>query len=164
MKHRKSGPCKCARCAAIASGNTPAQASAERREWIRVQMEKYGWICDYVERGDDQTPTGFNAHTHGLQEIYQHADFQIVVPLPEKLAHSILITLADRVKAGERFQAEQKLDDVLQQMQVKLIAAVECDRPVLRVILPDKDGKLDLGEIADPYARQYDQRGQVVEP
>ncbi len=159
MKHKKIGICKCARCAAIAAGKTPAQADAERRDWTRTQMNKYGWICHFVATGDEQTSTGFNAHTHGLQENHQHADFQIVIPLPEKVAHAIFITLADRVKAGEKFAAGQKLDEVIQQMQVKLIDAVECGRAVLRVILPDKAGKLDLGEIADPYATQYDKRG-----
>jgi hypothetical protein len=163
-KHTGKGSCKCARCAAIASGKTPAQADAEQRDWTRTEMKKHGWICHFVADGDEQTPNGFNAHTHGLQENYQHKDFQVVIPLPEKVAHSIFITLANRVKEGEKFQAGQKLDEVIQRMQVKLIDAVECGRPVLRVILPDKAGKVDLGEIGDPYARQYDQRGEVAEP
>jgi hypothetical protein len=161
MKHTNKRGCTCARCAAIASGKTPGQADAEQREWTRAQMAKYGWIVHFVPGGDDQTPTGFNAHTHGLQENYQHADFQIVVPLPDKVAHGIFITLADRVKQGEKFQDRQKVDEVIKGFAVKLIDAVECGRPVLRIILPDPNGKLDLGEINDQYAVQYDKRGKV---
>lgn len=163
-KHTGKSSCNCARCAAIAAGKTPAQADAERRAWTETQIKKHGWIVHFVAGGDEQSPTGFNAHTHGLQENYQHKDFQLVIPLPEKVAHPIFIELADRVKAGEKFVAGQKVDDIIQGMQVKLIDAVECGRPVLRVILPDKNGKLDLGEIAEPYAQQYDRRGEVVEP
>ncbi len=43
------------------------------------------------------------AHTHGLQENYPHCKFQIVIPVPQKLLHTLMITLVDRVKAGERF-------------------------------------------------------------
>jgi hypothetical protein len=162
-KHTGKGSCKCARCAAIASGKTHAQADAEDRDWTRTQMKRHGWICHFVT-DDESSPTGLNLHTHGLQENYQHPDFQIVVLLPEKVGHSILIALADRVKAGEKFQDRQKVDEIIQRFPVKLIDAVECGRPVLRVILPDPRGKLDLGEIGDPYARQYDKRGEVVEP
>ena len=45
-------------------------------------------------------------------------------------------------------------------MPVTFIDAIECKRKVLRVILPDPRGKLDLGEIDD----EYDQRGEVVDP
>jgi Domain of unknown function (DUF4262) len=164
MKHNKSGTCKCSRCAAIAAGKTPAQADAEYQKWERENLRKHGWICHFVT-ADAASPTGFNLHTHGLQENYQHADFQIVVPLPQKVGHSILITLADRVKAGERFEADKKVDGVItdpdgEGMPVKLIEATECGRPVLRVILPDPRGKLDLGEIDDQYVKQYDKRGE----
>lgn len=157
MKHRKSGTCRCQRCAAIAAGATPAEADAQRRAWTQANMRKHGWIAEVVA-DDFDSPTGFNLHTHGLQENYDHPDFQIVVPLPDKVGHTLMITLADRVKAGERFHAGQKVDGVIEGAGglVKLIDATECGRPVLRVILPDPRGKLDLGEINDQYARQYD--------
>jgi Domain of unknown function (DUF4262) len=157
VKHRKSGKCKCQRCASIAAGATPAQADAEYREWERSNLLKHGWIVHFIAEGAE-TPTGFDAHTHGLQENYNHPDFQIVIPLPQKVGHTLMITLADRVKAGERFQAGQKVAEVIHGAGglVKLIDATECGRPVLRVILPDPHGKLDLGEIDDQFVRQYD--------
>jgi hypothetical protein len=156
MKHTNSGKCRCQRCEAIAAGATPAEADAQRREWAQANMQKYGWIAELVER-DPDSPTGFNLHTHGLFENHDHLDFQIVVPLPAEIGHTLLVTLADRVKAGERFTPGQKVDGVIDGAGglVKLVEATEGDRRVLRVILPDPAGKLDLGEINAQYARQY---------
>jgi hypothetical protein len=155
MKHTNSGTC-CQRCETIAAGATPAEADAQRREWTEANMQKHGWFADLVEQ-DPDSPTGFNLHTHGLQENHHHPDFQIVVPLPAKVGHALLITLADRVKAGERFAAGQKIDGVIEGAGelVKLVVATEGDRRVLRVILPDPAGKLELGEINAQNARQY---------
>ena len=162
MRHRKHGICRCTRCVAIAAGATPAQADAERRAWTLANMLKHGWIAELVA-DDSDSPTGFNLHTHGLRENYSHPDFQIVVPLPDKVGHALLVTLAERVKAGERFEAGQKVADVIegggrlegQELLVKMVEATECGRPVLRVILPDPRGKLELGEINEQYAKQY---------
>ena len=162
-KHTTTGKCRCSRCEAIAAGKTPAEADADYRKWEQANMQNHGWIIHFVAQGDESSPTGFNAHTHGLQQNYDHADFQVVIPLPQQVVHTIMITLADRVKAAERFQAGQTVADVIegggrltgQELLVKLVDATEGGRPVLRVILPDPNGKLDLGEINAQYARQY---------
>ncbi len=119
-------------------------------------LKQYGWLAHIVV-DDPDSPTGFNWHTHGLQEGYDHRDFQLVCPLPPKVAHQIGATLVDLVKAGATLGSGQKLEQVLHgELLVKLVAAKECGRPVLRIILPDRSGKLDLGEIAEPFARQYE--------
>ena len=153
-EQRHPTACECARCAAIAAGATPAEADTEIRARDEKMLKQFGWLAHIVV-DDPDSPTSFNWHTHGLQEGYDHRDFQIVCPLPPNVAHQIGTTLADRVKAGEKFGSGQKLDQVLRgDMLVKLVAATECGRPVLRIILPDRQGKLDLGEIAEPFARQ----------
>jgi Domain of unknown function (DUF4262) len=128
MKHSNTGKCRCHRCASIAAGATPAEADAEYREWEQLNLLKHGWIVHLV--GDDSdSPTGFNLHTHGLRQNYDHPDFQIVIPLPEKIGHALMITLANRVKAGERFEAGQTVTELLGNgMLVKLIDATECGR------------------------------------
>jgi hypothetical protein len=148
--------CHCARCEAIAAGATPAKADAEIRTRNEKMLKQFGWFAHIVV-DDPDSPTQFNWHTHGLQERYGHRDFQIVCPLPPKVAHQIGTTLADRVKAGEAFGSGQKLAQVLREgLLVKLIAATECGRDVLRIILPDPRGKLDLGEIDEQFALQYE--------
>jgi hypothetical protein len=126
------------------------------RDWEEANIREYGWFVHFIVQ-DAETPTGFDAHTHGLRETCGHLDFQIVIPLPEKVAHGILINLADRVKAGEKFVAEQTVADVLaNDLLVKLIEATEGGRQVLRVILPDKKGKVEFAEISEPYVKQYE--------
>jgi hypothetical protein len=156
--------CHCARCEAIAAGATPAEADAEIQARDADLLKRYGWLA-HIVTDDPTSPTGFNWHPHGLQERYDHRDFQIVCPLPPKVAHQIGTTLADRVKAGETFGSGQKLAQIVKgEMLVKLIAATECGRPVLRVILPDPRGKLDLGEIDEQFARQYEDLGTEAGP
>ncbi len=41
------------------------------------------------------------------------------------------------------------------ELLVKLIDAIESGRPVLRVVLPNPNGKPDLGKLNDPYSPQY---------
>ena len=161
-KRRHPTKCQCQRCAEIAAGATPAEATAKMRQFEETNLRTHGWFAHLVA-DDPDSPTGFNWHTHGLQEKYDHRDFQIVIPLPAPVVHRIGTTLANRVKAGEKFGSGQKLADVIegggrlagQDLLVKLIAATECGRPVLRVILPDPSNKLDLGEINEQYAIQY---------
>lgn len=164
MNHNATGKCRCSRCEAIAAGATPAEADAQYREWEETNLRKHGWIVHFVERGDPTSPTGTNLHTHGLAESCNHPDFQIVIPLPEKVGHSIFITLADRVKAGERFQAGDTAADVLANgLLVKFVNATEGGRPVLRVILPDPSGKVEPGQINARFAIQYkDSRDQLL--
>jgi len=170
MKRKQNGKhkpaCQCAICARVAGGMTRQAAMRDVMTHMQEQMAKHGWIAHFVTQ-DPSSPTGFNAHTHGLAENNQHPDFQIVLPMPPDLAHDLLRIMAERVKEGEKFQADQKVAEVIgglgkldgRELLVKLIDATEGDRPVLRMVLPDKDGNLDLGQIADPFAAQYDMRG-----
>jgi Domain of unknown function (DUF4262) len=163
-KHRHPTACQCARGAAITAGATPAEADAKIQARDADLLKRYGWLA-HIVTDDPASPTGFNWHTHGLQERYDHRDFQIVCPLLPNVAHQIGATLADRVKAGETFGSGQKLAQILRgEMLIKLIAATECGRPVLRVILPDRAGKLDLGEIDEQFARQYEDLGAEAGP
>lgn len=154
MKHNtEEGPCPCARCAAIAGGLTPEEADEQQRAWEIKCLGEQGFFVHYVGQ-DDASPTGFNAHTHGLHQ-YDHLDFQLVVPLPPRIGHSVISELANRVKGGERFEAGQVVDKVVCDFNVKLIEAQEDDRKVLRIILPDPEGGLEPEEISEQYGIQY---------
>ena len=48
-------------------------------------LKKYGWFPHKVTEYDPQSPTGFNMHTHGILENFDHPDFQIVVPGPDQI-------------------------------------------------------------------------------
>jgi hypothetical protein len=153
-KHDEAGKCPCARCQAIASGLTPEEADAQQREWENRCLVDRGFYVHFVGQ-DETSPTGFNAHTHGLDQ-FDHLDFQIVIPLPPEIGHGVLTILAERVKEGEKFEANQLVEKVLTGgVNVKLVEAKEDDRKVFRVILPDPKGRVEPDEINQQYATQY---------
>ena len=119
-------------------------------------MVKYGWYAHFVD-DDSDFPYHVNCHTHGLEKKYGHPDFQICFPLPVEIAHSILSNLANAVKAGDLFLANDKrYSNILgNNFDIKLIEATECGRTVLRVILPDKFNVLDKDQIDKKYSDQY---------
>lgn len=145
--------CKCARCRAIAGGLTPQEADAQQAAWQAKCLEEKGFFVHYVG-GDSESPTGFNAHTHGL-EFIDHLNFQLVVPLEPLAGHTVLSTLAERVKSGEKFVANQLVNGILHNYPIKLVEAAEDSRKVLRVILPDPSGKVEPEEINEQYSQQY---------
>ena len=121
-------------------------------EWQDKNMEKYGFYMHFVPDGHF-----INAHTHGFDKTWGHLDFQIVLPLEQKLISSFFWTFADRVKAGEKFEADTSVDKVIKNMPVRLTRAHENDRDVLRIIFPDKNGKFygDPG-VDEAYAHQVE--------
>lgn len=139
------------------------QEEAKRTQKImknrQKMMEKYGWVVDFVFDGEKtkcDTGTGIDAHTHGLLENFDHTDLQIVLPLEADTAHSILYTAVERIKKGEKFHAGGLYSDILSGgYKVTFINAKQGDRDVLRMILPDEDGNLEMDEIEGDFLKQY---------
>ena len=151
-KHEKK--CDCYLCQLEAEGKTPEEAFQMMKQKELEFLAEYGWYVHFIA-DDADSPTGFNYHTHGLSEGYDHPDFQIVFRLPPEKAHFIFDELCNRVKKGEKFEDGQIVDKVIRDYKVKLVSATENDRPVLRVILPAKDGKLERDEMLEPFNLQY---------
>lgn len=125
--------------------------------WQDEQLEKHGFYMHMVGG-----PEGFvNAHTHGFQKTWGHTDFQIVLNVGQKTISSIFWEFADRVKAGEVFHGGMLVDKIIKKYAVKLDQNTETGRDVLRVLLPDADGRFpgDSG-VAGYFA---DQAGVVVD-
>lgn len=117
-------------------------------------MKKYGWFAHYVPN-DEDSPTGFNAHTHGFEDSWGHPDVQIVVGMPQAQLHGILIVIANLLKKGETFEPGRKYEEILQGYPVTFAWAKEGSRRLLRMILPDKDGGVMRDEIQAPYSIQW---------
>lgn len=148
--------CRCAVCQAVEGGASAGEALEGYRRWAAEKLAKHGWIVHFVT-GDPASPTGFNAHTHGLAETWRHRDLQIVVPLPERVAHDIFSNVVDRVKAGEVFVSGDVLEGVLGGgYKVRLVSAVEGGRFVLRVVLPDPAGNLEPAEQDEDFRLQHE--------
>ena len=107
---------------------------------------KIDWIIHCVANGacDEcgKAENGFiqfacNAHTHGM-ERYGHQDFQLVLQLPPQEIGRILNTMGLKVQGGERFKAGDMVAGIYEDCDVRLDEFQECDRTVLRVVIPDK--------------------------
>lgn len=113
-------------------------------------IQKYGWYAHYVPSGDT-TPFGANYHTHGFPEKFDHPDIQICMPIPNNSIHSLGWRAVEYIEAGNKFEPGKFYDCILENHSVQFIHATECGRPVLRMILPDKEGRFDT----DPYCQQF---------
>lgn len=145
--------CHCKICEWRLEGLSNQEIIERYAEWQQEQTAKHGWIVHFVV-DDDTSPTGFNYHTHGLTR-YDHMDLQIVIPLPEKVAMGLFHTMADRIKEGEKFNHGDVVSGIAKNFDVKFYEAVESERPVLRVIIPDDTNNLgrDMkGNLALQYA------------
>lgn len=131
------------------------QAIQTRQE----MMDKHGWIVDCVFDSVDskcQTGTGADIHTHGLVENMNHKDLQIVLPIQAEKAHGVLCTIVKLIKEGKKFEAGKCYSGILQNnLKVRFVEATEHDRTVLRVILPDQNGKLHHNTLETPFKVQY---------
>lgn len=149
MNHKEK--CECETCNDVAAGMTYEEAMIKRKEWENNCLKEVGWFAHYV--GDDKNyPTEFNAHTHGLVEKYNHRDLQIVVPLPPAVCHGIFWNIIKRIEKGEKFKSGDVISDIAENdYKTKFVNAWENDRPVLRVIIPDKDHNLDRGKFTSEF-------------
>ena len=107
--------------------------------WEQLQMSTHGWYIHVIDE-DDDAPNHYNAHTHGLKETFGHPDLQICLPLPTETVVDIFHLLVRGIKKGISYLPDRSFDDVLEGYEVKFIQAKECDRDVLRLLLPNKYG------------------------
>lgn len=114
-------------------------------KWEGECMERDGFFVHWVQLGDY-----VNTHTHGFPATWDHRDFGVVLPIDLDTASAIFWRLAELVESGRKLEDGQVYDDVLQGLRVRLALAREVDRDVLRVLLPDKSGKLPGEEGCDP--------------
>ena len=105
-------------------------------------MKLHGWMIHYVTP-DEEYPYRANIHTHGFRENYRHPDIQICVLLSPDAVQGILNTVADRIKAGERFRANRKYNNIIEKFPVLMCSATEGGREVLRIVFPDKNGSFN---------------------
>ena len=137
-------------CAICSGEGTLEERLRKVREWEAQCLEKYGWYSHCIPSEDPNTPTGYDYHTHGLSP-----DLQIVMPLPQELAHSIATSVADRIKNGEKLEHGQVLGKVIKNFNVRLARVKDSARPILRIILPDKSGHVMPYDMEEPYEQQY---------
>ena len=113
----------------------------------RESMETLGWYAHCVPSGDN-TPYGYNYHTHGMEHSFKHPNIQIVLPIDFVAAHNIAYAIVEKIRKGVRFEANIDYKGIMENdYLIRFIDAKECGRSVLRLLIPDKNGKYE-GEFA----------------
>lgn len=131
-------------------------------DYITPQEEElgkaHGWYSHFILPAN-AGQRRVNYHTHGLLEHYGHLDFQFVLPLDPNILHALATKLVNRVKVGERFTAGMRVSGVVENYDVLLMKTTETQRDshvVLRVILPDRNGNIDKGDLDALFAAQFE--------
>lgn len=148
MSEDGCGPdCECAMC------KYGPEAVAK---WEAEQVAKHGWYAHLVQ-DDTNLFFGFNCHTHGIQENLHHPDLQIVLPMDAQTCLGILHSVVAKIREGKQFKHGDMVEGIIQDgYKVLFINARECDRNVLRIILPDKDGNLEPSSMHWTFDHQHD--------
>lgn len=130
MKQGHKNQCKCFYC-------THTQEEIEQVH--KESLKKFGYWVDGL-MNDFRCPYGFNFHTHGLPESFQHPDIQICLPIDTDLVMSIIDYIVGYIKNGRKFESGVKYTDT-DPGPMHFIDAFEDDRLVLRLLIPDSDGE-----------------------
>jgi hypothetical protein len=128
--------------------------SEETEEILRQERPGGRLYVMRLQEDSPESPTGFNGHTVGLRDNFGHPDFQLVARMSPGMAAEILINLAEAVVAGRRFAAGDLAGGMNANFVVGFAKATEGE--VLRVIVPDKEGRTARGEIDEAFAVQYE--------
>ncbi|MFE8701051.1 DUF4262 domain-containing protein [Cytobacillus sp. FJAT-54145] len=105
---------------------------------LESQLQDYGWIAHHEDSPDGKTA---NHHTHGLAENFDHDDFQLVLDVDPRIPQEIFSRLVDLVAEGTVFQEGKRYARVITGFEVEMKRVEEDERELLRVILPDPNGK-----------------------
>lgn len=118
----------------------------------RKMMEEYGWTAHFVV-DDKDFPNRTNYHTHGLDVSFNHPDIQICLPIRPEIAHRLFEAAINHIKAGVFYESGKEYDKILDGgFKVKFIEVLDGDRKLIRMLLPDENGKYE----APLYREQLD--------
>lgn len=124
-------------------------------EFKIIHLAASGIRCSACRKDGNCSPEHtFNVHPHGTTQ-YGHMDLQMVLQAPQKDICCILNALRKRVQSGKSFKAGDIVEVIFLDCPVRLDAFQECDRTVLRVIIPDGNNRFPEDSTCDyPYSLQ----------
>ena len=128
----------------------------EFREKEIELINKYGFIIHNVFP-DSEDEMLWSHHTHGVKESFNHMDLEIVLPINPNIANSVLHGMVESIKEGESFEDKTISDRVIRDYNVQLVKVTDGKRDLLRVILPDENGRFPSDDdCAEVYKNQLD--------
>ncbi len=114
-----------------------ARTMNKEGEWEQALIAKFGFYIDYVT-GEDYV----NIHTHGLDN-FNHLDLEIVLPISQDEVACLLHSAVSLIKQGKRFEAGKLYDCFFADRKVLMLSSSEGGREVLRMCVPDKNGRFE---------------------
>lgn len=122
--------------------------------WI-IHLVANGAVCDDCGTVESSfLPNLCNAHTHGMGQ-YRHVDFQLVLNLPPQEVARILNSFGLMVQSGHRFKNGEYISGIYEDCVVRVQSFSECGRPVLRIIIPDRNNRFPEDPSCEmPYKMQ----------
>ena len=128
----------------------------EFREKEIELINKYGFVIHNVFPGSEDEIL-WSHHTHGVKESFNHMDLEIVLPINPNIASSVLHGMVESIKEGESFEDKTISDRVIRNYNVQLVKVTDGKRDLLRVILPDENGRFPSDDdCAEVYKNQLD--------
>ena len=135
-----------------------AKAAYEFHAHDQAEFNKNGFFC-HINTKDPKSPTGYNLHTHGFDKSWNHHDIQIVLPLSSVndhvVAKNLIKKIVSLIKTGDKFAPGQISDRIVQGQNVTFIPVTEDNRIVLRMIMQDRSGIIDMSQMDPAFAVQY---------
>lgn len=120
-------------------------------------MGRYGWYAHIVTDCKSMDTEPFNAHTHGLPETFEHPNLQIIyTELSQKEISDIFTEVIDSyVSKGYKLHEGLVLELTKYKTSVKFVPTTSYDNEnVIRILLPDGNGKFPGDEGCDEYINQ----------
>lgn len=106
----------------------------------RKMLFQYGYCVHAVSCGHINT----NYHTHGLPEMKNHIDLQITLNIQPQEVFDIFHLLIAEINKGKTFTKDSSIKYL--NKPLKLMETFESGRQVLRIMLPDSNGKFPEDE------------------
>ncbi len=135
----------------------------DRDRKLLADIEEVGWSVLAI--WESKNNPGF-AYSLGIYYTLDHPEI-IIMGLPPKVAHALINTIGDTVRAGQTFEPGQKYDDIADGFPVAFVAMDQkyyreylgygrwfyhgSNFPVLQCVWPDKEGIF-------PWEPGYDSR------
>lgn len=117
-------------------------------------MAIYGFYVHAVVPCEHHPNDTYNVHTHGLDKTRNHRDLQIVLPIAPSLAHKLIWDIVNLIdNKGFKCVPGKRCSELLEGMDVEFMLTQEDGRDVIRILLPDKNGKLPSDKDCDEAFR-----------
>jgi Domain of unknown function (DUF4262) len=145
------------------------EVTARFMEKTRVNIEKHGFSTIGVFRAEGD-PEDFPGFMYSVGFLEHEQPEMLIMGLPTQMMHTMLWSFYDRIAEGERFEAGERVSQIIRDYDVELRAMpadgiplnvarsyYDLDElPALHVVWPDPDGHYPGHGCEEQYERAQD--------